>query len=35
MKAENDANTEMDAALADPDMGTNNVDGQNGPPSDG
>ena len=35
MSDENDADTEMDAALADPDMGTNNVDGQNGPPSDG
>ena len=35
MKKENDANTEMDAALADPDMGNNNIDGTKGPPNGG
>ena len=35
MSKENDANTEMDAALADPDMGDNNIDGTKGPPNGG
>ena len=33
MSSENDANTEMDAALADPDGGDNNIDGTKGPPN--
>ena len=33
MSKENDANTEMDAALADPDGGDNNIDGTKGPPN--
>ena len=34
IKDEADTDTEMDAALADPDMGTNNIDGTSGPPND-
>ena len=34
MKIENDAKTEMDAALADPADGSNNIDGTKGPPND-
>ena len=33
IKDEADTDTEMDAALADPDMGTNNIDGTSGPPN--
>ena len=32
VEADHDQNTEMDAALADPDLGANNVDGKQGPP---